>query len=65
MVYKNKDVELQIKPLENGKAEYEISLHDFGNLESIVDKTVSYDELNYILKELDKDQYMIGELRYM
>lgn len=46
--YKIKDYLFIIKPLENGKCEYNIEFHDFGNLEGRF-LTVSYQGLNYIL----------------
>lgn len=38
-----------IEPLENGKCEYLVDCHDFGNLEILVNRKLDYQSLNYYL----------------
>jgi len=59
--YKYKDYLMEIKPLENGKCEYLVNVHDFGNLESLVDRTLSYNELNYWIANIER---YISENKY-
>lgn len=50
IIAKFKDMEIHFKPLENGNCEYLVDCHDFANLESLVNRVLSYKELNYYLK---------------
>ena len=52
IIYKHNDIQFEFTPLENGKCEYLVDCHDFGNLESLVNRTLSYNELNYWLGNL-------------
>ena len=52
ITYKYKDCQLEFTPLENGKCEYLVDVHDFGNLESIVDRVLNYQELEYWIKNI-------------
>ena len=44
------DYEIEFSPLENGKGEYIVNFHDYGNLESRLNVVLTYTELNYFLK---------------
>ena len=41
-------------PLENGRCEYVVACHDFGNLESLVNRVLSYKNLNYYLENPER-----------
>lgn len=41
-------------PLENGRCEYVVTCHDFGNLESLVNRILSYKKLNYYLENPER-----------
>lgn len=45
----NNDISLYFTPLENGKAEYRIQLHDFANFDCIKE-TVSYECLQDMIR---------------
>jgi hypothetical protein len=59
--YKHKDYLMEIEPLENGNCEYLVNVHDFGNLESLVNRTLSYNELNYWIANIER---YISENKY-
>ena len=44
------NIEIEVRPLENGKCQYLVDFHDFGNLESLVGRILNYQELNNCLK---------------
>lgn len=61
ITFKHKDYLMEFKPLENGKCEYLVNVHDFGNLESLVDRVLSYDQLNYWIDNIER---YISENKY-
>lgn len=59
--YRHNDFIVIFQPLENGKCEYLVDVHDTAELESLVGRVLSYGELNYWLNNLGK---YIAENRY-
>lgn len=61
IVFKYENVEIGFKPLENGKCEYKVDVHDFDSLEGVVDRILTYDQLQELL---DNPQDCIKLMRY-
>lgn len=49
ITYKHDHYIVEFTPLENGKCQYLVDFHDVGNLESLVDRILSYSQLNECL----------------
>ena len=63
IIFETKDQLLEFTPLNNGKAQYAINYHDFGNLESLVERIISYDELNWLIERMKDGKYSMGYLK--
>lgn len=61
--FETKDQLLEFRPLENGKAEYLVNYHDFGNLESIIGIRLSYDQLNWLIDRMNQGKYSMSYLK--
>lgn len=61
--FETKDQLLEFRPLENGKAEYLVNYHDFGNLESIIGIRLSYDQLNWLIDRMKQGKYSMSYLK--
>lgn len=59
------NVRLEFLPLENGRNQYAVNLHDFGNLESIIDRVIDGQELNDLITIIKSGKYAISFLRYL
>ena len=53
--------ELVIVPLENGKCEYKVDCHYYSSLESLVDRTLNKQQLDFYI---ENPHLLIGELKY-
>ena len=62
ITFKHKDIEIQFTPLEDGKCQYLVSVHDFGNLESVVNRVLSYTQLTDLI---NSPESCINFLRYL
>lgn len=65
IIHKYKDIRLEFTPLENGKNEYLVSLHDYGNLEVVVSRTIDGQTLNELINIIESGKYPINFLRYL
>lgn len=54
ITYKENEFIVEFTPLENGKCEYLVNVHDTSNLESLVDRILNYTQLNYWLNNLKR-----------
>ncbi len=53
ITFKTKDFEIEIEPLNNGKCQYLVSVHDYGNLESLCNRVLDYNQLQECLNEYE------------
>ena len=63
IIFEINDQLLEFTPLNNGKAQYRVNYHDFGNLESLVEIIISYDRLNWLIDRMKEGKYSMGYLK--